>query len=58
VNKRRRFLLISAAAVGGGLAVGVGFINKKLSKDGGFKLLAQPGEGSLGLGSRLQKIVR
>ena len=48
MNKLRRFFLISAAVVGGGLAVGAGFINNKLSKDGGFRLPAQPGEGSFG----------
>jgi isoquinoline 1-oxidoreductase subunit beta len=48
MNKLRRFFLISAAVVGGGLAVGVGYVNNKLNKDGGFKLPAQPGEGSFG----------
>ncbi len=48
MNKLRRFFLISAAVVGGGVAVGVGFLNNKLSKDGAFKLPVQPGEGSFG----------
>jgi isoquinoline 1-oxidoreductase subunit beta len=48
VNKLRRFFLISAAVVGGGLAVGVAFVNNQLNKDGGFKLPVQPGEGSFG----------
>jgi hypothetical protein len=48
MNKVRRFLLISAAVVGGGLAVGVAFVNNKLSKDADFKLPVQPGDGSFG----------
>jgi isoquinoline 1-oxidoreductase subunit beta len=48
MNKLRRFFLISAAVVGGGVAIGVGYVNNKLGKDGAFKLPVQPGEGSFG----------
>jgi isoquinoline 1-oxidoreductase subunit beta len=48
MNKLRRFFLISAGVVGGGLAVGAGYINNKLNKDGAFKLPVNPGEGSFG----------
>jgi isoquinoline 1-oxidoreductase subunit beta len=48
MNKLRRIFLISAAVVGGGLAVGAGFVTNKLNKDGGFKLPVKPGEGSFG----------
>jgi isoquinoline 1-oxidoreductase subunit beta len=48
MNKLRRIFLISAAVVGGGVAVGVGFLHNKLNKDGAFKLPVQPGDGSFG----------
>ncbi len=44
----RRLFLVSAAVVGGGLAVGAGFINSKLNAQKTYQLPSAPGGGSFG----------
>jgi isoquinoline 1-oxidoreductase subunit beta len=44
----RRLFLIGAGLIGGGLAVGAGYVSNKVTRDGQFRLPAPEGGGSFG----------